>query len=490
MLSTSESLANLDNRSYQERFRDFRSTLSQALKRETNLQELYEKLFSLKNPNVSLTLKRMNSLAKALRNPQESYPVILVTGTNGKGTTTTLIAKIMSSLGLRVGLFRKPHLVDYRERYAIFTYDKEEYISEDELLDTMDQVVSASSEVEEELGELPSFFEISVGIAYQWFKQREVDLAVVEIGLGGRLDATNIVSRPLVSVLTNVYLEHVKTLGNSVESIAREKSFIGRWKRPFVTQASGKALEVLERIADERGYDLMEVGDLITYEITRDSLSGVSSKILPSSPPSSSPPYLRKALSYLAPVEVNTSTPGSFLFRNIPTSVVTSAIASYLLGLKLTPDNLRAIERFRIPGRMTVINYKSSLKIILDSAKDIGALHNLAQWLREKNLTPVILFTLSKGKNLDEIASILRGFHLIVTSHSNRARAMEVDQLQRELKLRGVNVIFSAPLSQAWEFFLEKLPEYGIGLVTGSLYLVGDAFRLLGIDPMNLRPER
>ncbi|MGQ0829264.1 MAG: bifunctional folylpolyglutamate synthase/dihydrofolate synthase, partial [Bacteroidota bacterium] len=152
------------------------------------------------------------AICKLLGNPENKFRSIHVAGTNGKGSTSHLLASILQSAGLKVGLYTSPHLKDFRERIKI----NGEYISEQYIIDFIKRYKTDFEKI------APSFFEMTVGLAFDYFADQKVDIAVIEVGLGGRLDSTNVIT-PELSIITNISFDHTSLLGNTLEKIANEK---------------------------------------------------------------------------------------------------------------------------------------------------------------------------------------------------------------------------------------------------------------------------
>ena len=172
-------------------------------------------------------LTNIQLLIKHLDNPHQNLKFIHVAGTNGKGSTSHMLASILKESGYKVGLYTSPHLKDYRERIKIISPESSEEISEDFVCEFIQSNKSffESNDI--------SFFEMSVGLAYAYFAKEKVDIAIIEVGMGGRLDATNIIT-PLVSVITNIGFDHTQFLGNTLEAIAAEKAGIIKANIPVV----------------------------------------------------------------------------------------------------------------------------------------------------------------------------------------------------------------------------------------------------------------
>ena len=192
-------------------------------------------------------------LANHLNNPEKEIKTIHVAGTNGKGSTSHFLASILQEAGYKTGLYTSPHLKDFRERIKINGDD----ISEDFVVDF---IASNKSFFEE--NQL-SFFEMTVGLAFDYFRQEKVDIAIIEVGLGGRLDSTNIIS-PLLSVITNIGLDHIQFLGNTIEKIAFEKAGIIKLKTPVVVgEYTSKTKPVFENKAKETQSEIFFASELI-----------------------------------------------------------------------------------------------------------------------------------------------------------------------------------------------------------------------------------
>jgi dihydrofolate synthase/folylpolyglutamate synthase len=193
---------------------------------QQTLDYLYLKLPMFTKVGISAFNKNLNNtiaFCEVLENPQHKFKSIHIGGTNGKGSTSHMIAAILQTAGYKTGLYTSPHLKDFRERIKI----NGEMISEDDVVSFVEQYQEAIEEIS------PSFFEATVGMAFHYFAQNKVDIAVIEVGLGGRLDSTNIIS-PEVSVITNIGLDHVNILGNTLQEIAVEKAGLIKPNTPIV----------------------------------------------------------------------------------------------------------------------------------------------------------------------------------------------------------------------------------------------------------------
>ncbi len=213
-------------------------------------------LFSLKGAGVKFGVERMAALSRELGHPERSYPVVHVAGTNGKGSVSAMLERILREAGCRTGLYTSPHLVRLGERVQV---DRRE-LAEDEIVAYVDELQPAAARV----GALgpdyhPSFFEFMTAMAFLQFARHRVDVAVVEVGMGGRLDATNVVE-PEVAVVTSIGFDHMEFLGDTLAKIAAEKAGIIKPGRPVVMgRVPPEAEAVIRRAAEERGAPLVSV---------------------------------------------------------------------------------------------------------------------------------------------------------------------------------------------------------------------------------------
>jgi len=216
--------------------------------------DLIEWMFNLERFGIKLGLENITEFLSRIGNPQRDFRSVHVTGTNGKGSVCAFIESILRESGLRVGLYTSPHLVDFRERIVV----DGEMLSEadvvrlgNELRGTMEAMAKESDEKQ------LTFFEFTTGLAFKYFSERQVDIAVLEVGMGGRMDATNVVT-PEVSVITRIGLEHTAYLGNTLSEIAREKAGIIKQGVPVVcSDRNPESIGVIKRTCEHRNSQLI-----------------------------------------------------------------------------------------------------------------------------------------------------------------------------------------------------------------------------------------
>ncbi len=246
-----------------------------------NYPDALDYLYSLINYEVQrperyapdvISLERPRALLAALGNPQECYPCLHLTGTKGKGSVSAMCASVLRAAGLRVGLYSSPHLQDFRERIRL-----------DDGLIAPELLASLVERVQPYVGRLAglTWFEVVTALAFMAFAEESVDIAVIEVGLGGRLDATNILRAPLTTTVTSLSYDHTYLLGNTLSQIAFEKAGIFKAGVPAISAPQPpEAIAVLERVAAERGAPLTVVGRDLPFEVGASDEFGQSFRVL------------------------------------------------------------------------------------------------------------------------------------------------------------------------------------------------------------------
>jgi dihydrofolate synthase / folylpolyglutamate synthase len=233
-----------------------------------NYDETIRYLYNLQKHGIKFGLQNINRLLTAFDNPHKSFLTVHVGGTNGKGSTSAMIASVLRNAGLTVGLFTSPHLISFTERIRV---NGEEI--------TGDNVISLATEIRDIVSGFdefsPTFFEVVTAIAMLYFKRKEIDIAIMEVGMGGRLDATNIIM-PEVSVITNIGYDHKEFLGDTLREIAREKAGIIKEDVPVaISHQEREVLDVIKMTADEKNADLSLYGRDFSSLLKSENVSGL-----------------------------------------------------------------------------------------------------------------------------------------------------------------------------------------------------------------------
>ena len=421
------------------------------------MQEALDRLFSRRRFGMKPGLEVELDLLGRLGNPHEELACVHVAGTNGKGSVCALLEAMLKDLGLRVGMFTSPHLVRFNERYRVAG----ECIGDDELLDLIGEVEAAASETGKALGKEPTFFECSAAIAFLYFRNVGVHVAILETGMGGRLDATNVVL-PLLSVITRISRDHAMYLGDDLPSIAAEKCGIIKKGRPVVCGAmDASALEVARRTASARGCALVEAEQSVSVTVRGGGLAGQDVEV-----ETANARYGRVRLPLLGVHQV----------ENLATAVAALESVCDVLGVAAGPDSVkRGAAAVDWPGRCQVI--RQSPPVIIDGAHNAGAAEALVRTLdRLMGSTPLgLVVGMCNDKEMAEFLApfgpLVRRCWAVPIANERSASPEELSAEMRRLGCESTVAALRAALAEA-----VRWAEAGGGAVcvTGSLYLVGE----------------
>ncbi len=431
----------------------------------------YEKTAKFKYDAVTFNLDRVRRFMAAVGNPHLGLKMAHVAGTKGKGSTATMLASVLTRHGLRTGLFTSPHLVDLRERFVVDgrLADKQAVVERVNRL-----VPYLEAERRRDRRDSPTFFEIITALGFSHFQAEAVDAAVIEVGLGGRLDSTNVIT-PLVSVITTIDFDHTDKLGNTLAAIAGEKAGIIKAGVPVVCSPQhDEALRVVLQKAQEMRSPLTLVG--------RDaSLSGVAGATR------SGRRGVRFSLTTGKQRYDDLFVPllGEHQAVNAAAAVVTAEILQQKGLLQLRDDALRqALETVRVPGRVEVVS--ETPLIVIDTAHNpvsVRALcRTLASNLRFDRL--VLLIAMVKDKDIAGfLREILPRAAAVVATKVDNPRAADAEYLRDEIVKLG----FTGPTAalpdprEAFDRALSLTGPRDLLCVTGSFYLAGRVKELLQI---------
>ncbi|MDL2310340.1 bifunctional folylpolyglutamate synthase/dihydrofolate synthase, partial [Peptostreptococcaceae bacterium OttesenSCG-928-C18] len=417
----------------------------------------YENLFlkELKNWNrqgIDLGLSRMKNLLEFLGNPEKSLQVIHVGGTNGKGSVCNYLKSILVEGGYRVGVYSSPNINGYNDGIKI----NDEYISYQKLYETLN-FVKQTWESNYFGEDYITFFEAMTAAMLLYFKDNEVDYAVIEVGLGGKNDATNIFENKLLSVITSISLDHTGILGNSIEEIAFEKAGIIQEQDNVVAYPSSeKSLEVIEKVCNSKKADFfkLDFDDInIIKEDTNISIFNYKN-------------YKNIELGMLGRHQIYNASLALLAIDNLLNRNL----------VKLSKENIRkGIRNSALPGRLELIS--SNPKIILDGAHNDDAVDYLVNFFKNKkykNLRIVIGVLKDKShKNIfRKISKLSASFYL--TEVPFEGREMTVDDMSEELKEFTSDVRTYRNPKDALNKAIKNYEEDDIILVTGSLYLISE----------------
>lgn len=434
--------------------------------------EAIQYLYGLQRFGIKLGLSNMMRLLEALEHPEQRFPSVLVGGTNGKGSTAAFLASILQAAGFRVGLYTSPHLLSFTERFLIngLPIAREEVAAlTEEVRSVIEQRFPPSPRplTPDPPFPHPTYFEVSTAIAFLAFARKGVDYAVVEVGLGGRFDATNILT-PEVSIITNVSLEHQEYLGRTLQEIAIEKAGIVKEGKRVVTAAEVPGVcSVLEKVCRERGASLLRVQDRFSFQVRRSDFEGQAFDLV------------GEAGSYRG-LETK------LLGRHQLVNAATALAAVELLPIA-TPSReavARGLRQAWWPGRLQVVGRRPLL--LLDGAHNPAGASALAAFVQE-HLAPrrlVLVFGVLKDKDWEGMLSQvgpLASVVILTKPESERAadpRALTAaDRYCPKLELQP-------SVKEAIGLAREVASPGDAILVTGSLFTVAAALRALGYSDL------
>ncbi len=375
-------------------------------------------------------LSRTNKLAEQLNHPEKKFKSVHIAGTNGKGSTSHMLASVLQEAGYKVGLYTSPHLKDFRERIKIngrmideksvveFVETHKEFLTENKL----------------------SFFEMTVGLAFDYFANQQVDIAVVEVGMGGRLDSTNIIS-PELSIITNIGLDHTQFLGNSLEEIAREKAGIIKKGIPLIVGEKQKATTaVFTEIAAEKDAELIFAEELKFGKYETDLKGNYQNKNIKS---------------VLAAVK---------LLKEKGWEIPEECLKNGLNNVKLHTS---------LQGRWDVLQQKP--KVICDTAHNREGLKLVTKQLKREKFNRLhIVLGVVADKKLEDILPLLPKDAIYYFSQPEIPRALSAEDLAGKAVDYGLEGKIYNSVSKAYESALEEALDEDLVFVGGSTFTVAE----------------
>lgn len=413
------------------------------------MQDPLEYLHGLKSFDIRFGLGPISRLLNRLKNPQNAYGTILIGGTNGKGSIAAMVASILSRGGFRVGLYTSPHLIDVRERIKV----DGNMISPKEMVEWIEEVKKQSTEN-------ITYFEFLTAIAFLYFLQKLVDVAVIEVGMGGRLDATNVVT-PLVSVVSNISLDHEEYLGNRLEDIAWEKGGIIKDGGVCITAVKQRRIfAILEDICRKRGAEIYRVGRDMKVHISCDgsfSYSGIR----------------KRYRNLVCPLKG---------IHQIENAAVALGVIEYISikGFEVNDDAVfMGIRDVRWGGRLEILQH--SPMVIVDGAHNADGATVLSKALKEEFTYRklILIFGVLNDKDYKIMLKKLVPLadRLIVTK-PDTVRTMPPEAIMKAAQSYRKQIEVVGNSFEALKQALSMADPDDLICVTGSLYLVGEIKRV------------
>ena len=416
-------------------------------------------------PSGTMTLDRIRELLAALGDPQKRYPSVLIAGTKGKGSTAAMVERALRAAGHRTGLYTQPHLHTIRERVRIAG----ETISPAEFGEEMESVREAVAAVCDASAPTTAY-EMMTALAFDYFAERRVDIAVVEVGLGGRLDATNVIDAS-VSALTSISLDHTQILGDTVEAIAREKADIIKRGQPCVSAPQpAAAMAVIRETAAARGSPLLVASE--------------NGARWDDSPHDADLITARGRIAAMQP-----GLRGGFQRTNV-------AVAATILDaldqggvVRTRLDDVRVgIEQVIWPGRFEVV--PGTPITVLDGAHNGESAQRLHEALYEQygNAEVVLVLGIARDKDLDAIVLGLMPARVVVATRAQHPRASDPAAIAGAAKRAGAETLTEPNVESALRRARGLARAGEVVVATGSLYVVAEAREALGLATASDEP--
>jgi len=409
-----------------------------------NYNQCLKEMYALRRFGIKLGLETIQHTLSELGNPHEAFKTIHVAGTNGKGSVCALIANLLQIHGFRVGLYTSPHLIHFNERIVI----NGSPVDNDTVVDLY-QKVKAVQKPDREL----TFFEYTTAMAFCAFSEQNVDIAVIETGMGGRLDATNII-QPRLTIITNIGLEHQAYLGNKIEHIAYEKAGIIKPGIPLITDVQSKvAYKVISDIAKQKDAPVYQLGKQMRIRMKKDSFSYSGLKY--------EWRHLHCALN------------GYHQIRNASMALCAyESIVGNKANWKIVDDGLRTV---KWPGRMEIVS--QTPLVILDGAHNTMATQHLAKSLKSivNNRSLTLIVSVLNDKSFEVMFNkLLKLTSSVVVTQAKIDRSIAPEILRDYFQTQVQDVKIIPDVSKAYFESVRNADETDIICVTGSLYIVGE----------------
>lgn len=390
-------------------------------------------------------------LCERLGNPQSKFKSIHVAGTNGKGSVTHMLSAIFQSAGYKTGLYTSPHLYDFRERIRI----DGEMVSKEFVTGFVERIIPSIQEID------PSFFEITVAMAFEYFAISEVDIAIIEVGLGGRLDSTNVIM-PDLSIITNIGWDHMNLLGNSLEEIAMEKAGIIKDTVPVVVgEKKPETIDVFYKAAADKNAPLFFASDrfeISNYQLNYDFISvTVHDKKTDSSS------------SYQLDL------PGIYQVKNIKTVLqAVELLEGYNLDKETVREALKKTKQLTgLHGRWEIVHKNPA--VVLEVAHNRDGMEQMLDHIEKISFNKLhLVIGMVKDKDVEEVLQLLPVEAEYYFTEAKIPRALDVLTLQRKASGLGLQGKTFKDVNLALQTAMKKASKDDLIIVCGSIFLVAE----------------
>lgn len=408
------------------------SFLIKYLKKFTSYNKCVDYLFSLERAGIKYDLKNINLILDKLDHPERYFKAIHIAGTNGKGSVSSMINSVLMESGFKTGLYTSPHILDFRERILV----NGKPISKKFIIEFTNKLIPLIEKIN------PSFFEVTTALAFEYFREKRVEFAVIEAGLGGRLDSTNVL-KPIIEIITSISIDHTNFLGNTIEKITKEKAGIIKKNSVCVIgNVSAKSKNIIRQVCKKQDAKLIDSGKI--------NISNFKLPLI-----------------------------GNYQKHNLKTVATSLREISEQQKIPEIKTNIQKglkniVTNSNFHGRFELIN--NNPKIIIDVSHNEQSLKNLADNLKQVKYKKLyVIFGLMGDKQIAECTaqiSKLKAEKIILTKPDYK-RAAEPEMLAKFFKAKK-NVVLQNTLKKSYNFIKSALRKDDLLLVTGSFYVVSD----------------
>lgn len=426
---------------------------------KTNSKAAIEKIHKFERFGMILGLERMNSLLKLLGNPQDDLKIIHVAGTNGKGSICRYIYSVLQAGGYKTGLYTSPFLEVFNERIEL----DGKYISNEDLAVYTDRVLKCVETMTQRGEQSPTEFEVVTAIAFLYFKEKGCDYAIMEVGLGGSGDSTNVCKAPLISVIASISYDHTDRLGNTLAEIAGEKAGIIKEGCPVVTSAEApEALEVIERKAEELGCMYFETRH-VPYAVKSQDLGGSVFDV---------------NIQGVTYENLEISMLGEHQIKNAICALAALSIIEERGDVSLHRDDIyKGFKAAKQIGRLEVMSAQEKVPVvIIDGAHNPDGAASLRKAMKEYMPDKKILMVTGMLADKDT-ESILREFTAItdrfIATEPENPRKLDAESLQAKIEAMGASCESIPDCREAVKAAAERGKDFDAVLYAGSLYMIG-----------------
>jgi len=428
----------------------------------TKYKDCIEYLFGLERVGIKYDLKNIRTILKFLGNPEKRIKSIHIAGTNGKGSVALIINSVLIEGGFKTGLYTSPHIIDFRERILI----NGKLIPKNYVIDFTNRLYGLMEKIK------PSFFEATTAMAFEYFANQKVDYAIIETGLGGRLDSTNVL-KPIISVITGISIDHTEYLGNTIESIAFEKAGIVKSNVPCVIgKMEVRAKSVIIKICKEKNSRLFNAETLMKANIiyrNEDNIeieAGIKEKKI--------------LLKY--PII------GNYQIHNIKTALIALKEIGISEKISFSGNILKSgfensTSNSKIYGRFQKVS--NNPKVIIDVSHNVEGIKNIRdnlKYFKFKNL--YVIFGMMKDKEYVKCLNELEKLDaIIILTKPGYKRAEEPEVLFKSVKKKD-RFLIAENVNAAYKNIKKLLKKEDLLLITGSFFLVSDFLKLKHFSPL------